>query len=164
MRRILIGVVIATIISLLFGCETMHAIYDIGLYEVERPADAMERYGEQKIARVEEEEATKYSFEDDLVQIVWLAQPNEISFLLNNKTDYSIKIIWDEAAFVDKGGMSHRVMHLGVKYSDRNASQPPTVVARKGSIHDVVVPTDYVYYVSGSGWVCQDNCGNFSCS
>jgi hypothetical protein len=69
--------------------------------------------------------------------------------VLENKTDYSIQIIWDEAAFVDENGISHRIMHSGVKYTDRNNSEPPTVIVRKGRIEDVIIPTDYVYFDEG---------------
>jgi hypothetical protein len=73
-----------------------------------------------------------------------------LSFLLENKTDYSIKIPWDEAAYVDEFGRSHRVMHSGVKYTDRDKPQPPSVIVRKGSIEDIVYPTDYISWSSGT--------------
>jgi hypothetical protein len=148
---------LAGLIIFIAGCatfQTFQALYDIGLYEVERPTQAKERYGESKITKVQEEGVEKYYFEDDMVKIVWIPTPYQISFVLTNKTDHSIKIVWDEAAYVDENGVSHRVMHEGVKYIDRNNPQPPTVVVRKGTIVDSIFPTDYVYYVSGEygGW------------
>jgi len=141
-------------IIFLAGCATYRAYYDIGLTEVERPAQAKQRYGEQKITKVEEEGINKYFFEDEMVKIVWIPTSSQLSFILTNKTDHSIKIVWDEAAFVDENGVSHRVMHSGVKYIDRNNPQPPSVVVRKGTIMDLIMPTDNVYYVSGQygGW------------
>ena len=141
------------LIFFLSGCATFqpfyYGIYNIEMTEVERPADAKERYGEQKINSAKVDGNLKYFFEDDLVRIAWLATSSSLSFLLENKTDHSLKIIWDEAAFVDENGVSHRVMHSGVKYTDRNSSQPPTVVVRKGRIDDVIVPTTYVYFDEG---------------
>ena len=136
------------------GCASYRAYYDIGLTEVERPAQAKARYGEQKITTTKEEGVEKYYFEDELLKILWLPSSLNISFALSNKTDHSIKIIWDEAAYVDSIGVSHRVMHSGVKYTDRNSPQPPTVVPRKGTINDLIFPSDYVDYVSGQygGW------------
>lgn len=125
------------------------AKYDISLTEVERPAKAKQRYGNQKIEKVQEEGISKYYFEDDMVKILWLPSAYKIAFILNNKTDHSIKIVWDEASFVDTTGGGHRVMHSDVKYTDRNNPQPPTVVVRKGSIEDIVFPTDYVYWKEG---------------
>jgi len=119
------------------------------LTRVERPSDAKSRYGELIITKVTEEGKNKYSFEDGMVRVVWLATADGISFLLENKTDYSIKVVWDEAAYVDEKGVSHRVMHSGVKYNERESSQPPSVVVRKGRIEDLAFPTDYVYYKEG---------------
>jgi hypothetical protein len=150
--RITIGIVV--LFTFLTGCLAYRAYYDIGLSEVERPTQAKERYGEQKVTKVEEQGVEKYCTEDEMVKIVWVPTSSQISFILTNKTDHSIKIVWDEAAFVDENGMSHRVTHSGVKYIDRNNPQPPSVVVRKGTIMDFLIPSDYVYFESGEygGW------------
>jgi len=139
----------------LMGCfPVSYAFYDIELQEVERPAQAKERYGEPKIVSTQDAGVNKYLFEDEMVRVLWLPTKDAIHFSLTNKTSQSIKIIWDEAAYVDVNGSSHRVMHSGVKYIDRTNSQPPTIVVRNGSIEDLVFPTDNVYYSSGKygGW------------
>lgn len=139
----------------LFACGPTHfAIYDIGLKEVERPADAKERYGKSKIIRFKDEGKTKYSFEDGLIKIVWLPTSSQFDFVLTNKTSHSVKINWDEAVYVDQSGRSKRVIHSGVKYVDRNSPQPPTVIVRGATISDMVFPADSIYYVSGQygGW------------
>lgn len=139
---------------MLTGCMTFQGYYEIGLQEVERPEDAKERYGESKIINLEEEGETKYVYEDDLIKISWLPLPTQFAFSLENKSDNSIKIIWDEAVYVDQNGSSGRVMHSGVKYVDRSSPQPPTVVVKKAKVDDMVVPTDNIYYISGQygGW------------
>lgn len=150
-----IAIMLAVVVALV-GCVTYyHATYQIPLVSVERPEDAADRYGAVKIETVDEGGVTKYGFSDDLVSIVWNAGETQFDFVLSNKTDHSIKIIWDEAAFIDRDGTTSRVMHTGVKYVDRNNSQPPTVVPRGGTVTDVIVPTDRVYYSSseyGGGW------------
>jgi hypothetical protein len=151
--RILFSFSILLFLFGLNGCVTLqpfyYGTYDISMSEVERPAEAKERYGEQKITSTTEEGNLKYYFEDDLVKIAWLATSSSLSFVMENKTDHSIKIIWDEAAFVDDKGVSQRIMHSGVKYTDRNASQPPTIIVRKGRIEDIIVPTNNVYFDEG---------------
>lgn len=140
--------------ALLVGCARVPiAFYDVGLKEVERPASAKEQYGEQKISTAQEAGVNRYSFEDDMVKIGWLITIKNIAFVLTNKTDHTIKIIWDEAAYVDESGSSQRVMHSGVKYIDRNNPQPPSVIIRKGSIDDVIIPTNKVRFFSGAGWI-----------
>lgn len=136
---------------LLSGCGTMYvASYDVGLDAVERPSDATQRYGPPEITRADSAGVAKYQFSDSLITVTWLVLPQKIGFILENKADHSIKIIWDEAAFVDPNGLSMRVMHAGVSYADRNSPQPPTVVAKGGRISDVVHPTDYVDFIYGN--------------
>ncbi|MEA1972593.1 MAG: hypothetical protein U9N34_04775 [Candidatus Cloacimonadota bacterium] len=126
------------------------AKYQISLTEVERPEKAGNRYGPKKIYTETSNNKYKFVFEDDMIKILWLIDSNQILFLLQNKTDFSIKIPWDEAAYVDEFGRTHRVMHSGVKYTDRDKVQPPSIIVRKGLIEDLVYPTDYVSWSSGT--------------
>jgi hypothetical protein len=151
MRKIIYALILAVMMT---SCMTYQGFYNVGLQNVERPENAKERYGESKIVNFEEEGKTKYSYEDDMIKIVWLPLSTQFGFTLQNKTDHSIKIIWDEAVYVDPNGSSGRVMHTGVKYIDRNNPQPPTVIVKNANIDDMIVPTDNIYYVSGQygGW------------
>jgi len=144
--------ILTTLFVFLVSCTTYQIQYDIGLKQVERPVDAKERFGEQKIDKIEEEESTNYYFEDSVVKIIWIPSPQEFDFVLINKSTYSIKIIWDEAVFVNENGISHRVIHSGIRYIDRENPKPPSVVPGGATIKDLVYPTDYVYYSSGVGW------------
>lgn len=136
------------------SCITYSGFYNVGLQSVERPEDASERYGESTIVDFQEDGSKKYRYEDDLIDVVWLPLSTQFAFSLKNKSDNSIKILWDEAVYVNESGSSSRVMHAGVKYIDRNNSQPPTIVVKNSTIEDMVVPTDNVYYISGQygGW------------
>lgn len=132
----------------LFGCATSvkhYLQYDITLNEVERPPEASEQYGEHKISTTEEGDY-KYKFEDEMIKILWLPIPSEFRFFLENKTNHSMKIIWKDAAYVCEKGKSHRVMHTGVKYIDRNDLQRSSVVEGKGVISDFIYPADYANY------------------
>lgn len=157
-------------ILVLSGCSALvqHKVnYDISLDSVERPAEAQERYGDQKIFEADQEKY-QYTFEDEMIKVLWLPTTQQFFFMLENKTDYSIRIIWDEAALVDPKGQTHKVIHSGVKYIDRNNPQAPSVVVRKGKITDIVVPSDLIYYgessstfqqmmgVSKTGWHIKD--------
>jgi len=120
--------------------------YDIGLTQVEHSADTEKRYGKQKIIKIEEKDIYKCYFEDNIIKIVWAPSAYEFAFILTNKSKHSIKIIWDEAAFVDENGVAHRVMHTGVRYIDRDNPKPPTTVPSGSTIIDYILPTDYVYW------------------
>ena len=149
MRKLIFTLFLATMLT---SCATYQGFYDISLQEVERPKNPKERYGESKIIKFKEEGKTKYSYEDELIKIVWVPLLTEFVFALENKSDNSIKIIWDEAAYVDENGYSGRVVHSGVKYKDRNNSQPPTVVVKNSKVDDMVVPTHNIYYENVGGW------------
>jgi len=144
--------ILLIIISFMTSCMSYRAMYDIKLDEVERPENAQERYGKQTITRFEEEGQTKYSFEDDLLKIIWFPTSSRFYFILTNKTEHSIKIIWDEAVYVDTNGMSKRVVHSGVNYADRNNHQPPSTIVRGATVSDIILPTDNIYYQYYGGW------------
>ena len=129
-------------------------IYKVGLQEVESPKNIKEQYGETKVVNFQDQGVTKYSYEDGLIKIIWLPLSTQFGFSLLNKSDHSIKIIWDEAVYVNENGSSQRVFHSGVNYTDRNNSQPPTTVVKGASVDDLIMPTDKVYFSSGSygGW------------
>jgi hypothetical protein len=136
---------------MLIGCASFSGRYNLGLQEVERPANAQERYGEPKIVSFEEDGITIYSYEDDMIEIVWFPLSAQFSFILQNKTEHSLRIIWDEAVYVDENGSSGRVLHSGVRFIDRNNSQSPSIVAKNTVIDDIVVPAGNIYYESGQG-------------
>ncbi len=150
----------------LFGCATsvMHYLrYDVALEQVERSPEAKERHREQKISTTKEK-GYKYMFEDEMIKILWMPSSAELRFRLKNKTNHSIKIIWNDAAYVCEKGKSHRVMHAGVKYIDRNNLQQSGVVAGNGVITDFIYPTDYANYtydrwvespLQAGGWVLK---------
>ena len=130
------------------------ASYSVGLSSVESPADAKQQFGETKVVTFNEEGVSKYRYEDDYINIVWYVGLKQFYFTLNNKSGHSLKINWDDISFVDTKGQVGRVMHSGVKYSERNNSQPATTVPKGASISDILLPTENVYFVSGQygGW------------
>lgn len=80
-----------------------------------------------------------------------IAAVEAVGFTIQNNTDNRMLIVWDESSFVLPDGDSSRVYHFGVKYSQREQSQPPTVIAPGARVDEAVLPTDYTYYRSGGG-------------
>ena len=130
------------------------ASYSVGLSSVESPADAKQQFGETKVVTFNEEGVSKYRYEDAYINLVWHVGLKQFNFTLNNKSGHSLKINWDDISFVDTEGQVGRVMHSGVKYTERNNSQPATTVPKGASISDILLPTENVYFVSGQygGW------------
>lgn len=152
MKKILLSLIAAvSMTSCAFG---PYLTYSVGLSNVEAPADAKTQYGETKIIKLDVEGKTNYKYEDDYIDIMWIVTSTQFNFVLKNKSNYSIKIPWDDVAYIGPSGQTGRVMHSGVKYIDRNNSQPASVIPKGASLTDIVMPTDNVYYASGQygGW------------
>ena len=144
--------------SLLFSScgsfKSYVASYSVGLSAVESPKDAKQQFGETKVVNFDENGINKYRYEDDFIDIVWYVASKEFNFTLKNKSGHTLKINWDDISYVNINGQVGRVMHSGVKYTDRNNSQPATTIPKGASITDLLLPTENVYYVSGQygGW------------
>lgn len=118
--------------------------YHSSLVKVEKPEDTTDRYGD--IKSVEDKGVTKYSFEDELIDIIIFGNSEQFIFKLTNKSQSSIKVVWDDAVFVDTSGSSSKIMHSGIKYSQREASQPASTIIRGASLEDLACPTSNVRY------------------
>lgn len=151
---IYLSLVVLTSLSLQSCYTTSYgAIYDIGLSSVESPADAKTQFGETKVVNYldNEDNISKYKYEDDFVDMTWYVTNQRFMFDLKNKTKYSIKINWDEVTYVDANGEAQRVIHEGVRYINRNETQAITTIPRGAKVSDFLVPSDNV--VQGDyGW------------
>ncbi len=125
--------------------------YDFTLTDVERPTGAAAFLGEQNISTTVEE-GYAYTFEDGIIKILWLPSVAMFEFLLVNKTDSPIKVIWNEAAYICEKGRSHKVIHAGVKYTQRDMYKLPSDIEQKSTLRDFVYPADYVSYADDA-WV-----------
>lgn len=94
------------------------------------------------------------SYQDSIIQIKWTYTSTAFEFTLLNKTNKSLKVNWEESAYIDENGESNRVFHKGIKFEDRSQAQPTTVVIRGSVLSDLVAPVDKVHYASGQygGW------------
>lgn len=121
--------------------EFYYADYDISLTKVDPP---------KKSAKPSPIIASELKFEDQKISITWLPRPTMFSFLLKNKLDHSMKVVWDETVFVDENGGNHKIMHSGIKFTDRGNSQSPTVIIKGGKLEDLIYPIDYASWRDGS--------------
>jgi hypothetical protein len=119
------------------------ARYDISLISVCRPTQAQQLYGEQKIEAAIHEGILRSYFEDGLVGIEWRPTPDDISLVIRNKTYDPLKVVWDEARFIDEKGVSHRLIHSGIGYEERYDFHPPTIIVPRGTLEDFIHPADY---------------------
>lgn len=69
-----------------------------------------------------------------------------ISFVLKNKLESPIEILWDQSSFINTRDESSRLVHAGVKYTDKERPQPNTVIPPMAKVSDTVYPSDYVVF------------------
>ena len=134
-------------------------LYSTSLVSVESPADAKVKYGETKIVNtIGENGVSKYTYEDDYINIVWYIGETQLHFSLTNKSGYSIKLPWDDMAYVDENGKAMRVIHSGIRLVDRNATQAPSVVPKNAILDDMLMPSENIYYENKGyriGYICR---------
>lgn len=92
------------------------------------------------------------TYETDSLSIRFAISTDGIGFSMKNKISEPIKIIWNEASYVDIRGSSNKVIHSGIEYSERNRSIPPTTIPPKASTEQVVLPSSNITTIGGE-WV-----------
>ena len=144
--RIFFTIVLITISGYLFAQKTdkRKGSYSAYLYDVEKPI---------KIKEFALDSITQ-SYEDSNIKIVWQYAGSQIGFELTNKLDKTIKVLWDEAAFISVSNETEKIFHKGIKYIDRENSQSPTAIYKGTTLSDLFSPTSYTSYTSGQygGW------------
>lgn len=151
-KRILTGGLLLAGALMFVGCggyiqpQYVHAHYITKIDTVERPESASKQYGNYQTIEMNENNETKFVFEDKLLKIKFFIGSDRIYFDLENKTDYSIKLIWDDMIFVNAKNESSGVIHTGIKLINKNESQKPTPIIRKGNHSDIIIPSNNIYY------------------
>lgn len=128
--------------------ESMNAAfsgsYHSTLTKVEKPSDESIRYGESKTVMIDS--VTRYSYVDNIIDIVIYGDSKGFYFHLKNVSENSLKIIWNEAVFVGLDGMTSKIMHSGTKYSQKEGDQPASIIIRGAKINDMAIPISNVSY------------------
>ena len=114
------------------------------LTKVEKPSSPAVRYG--TTTSVMEKDITKFSYKDNFIDIIIFTGSTQFNFILKNVSDNTLKVVWNEAVFVDVDGSTSKVMHSGVKYSQREGDQPASTIIKGAKLDDLAAPTDKVYY------------------
>ena len=86
------------------------------------------------------------------IAIQWFITAKQIAFEITNLDKQPIEIVWDKCAYIDPDGITHAVMHSGVKYISKDRPQTPTIIIPNAKLRDVIVPKDYIYF-AGSTWI-----------
>jgi len=140
------------LLCVLSGCETHYATYDIMLTEAVAPLPKNDINGKQTIYHTDSLGIKKYCFENDFVKIIWSPSAYGVGFTIDNKTDSSVTVLWDDAAYVNEVGSRYHVIHSGIRFINKRDLQSPTVIPKNGTLDDLVFPLDYIYGDMDGGW------------
>lgn len=115
------------------------------LSKVEKPSNPEFRYGTTTTIS-DDKDITKFSYVDNFIDIILFAGSDQINFQIKNVSDNTIKIVWNEAVFVDVDGSTSKIMHAGTKYSEREGDQPASTIIKGAKLDDLAAPTNKVFY------------------
>lgn len=118
--------------------------YVTTLEKVIKPEDDSIRFGETKVVKVEND--TKFNYKDNVIDLLIFPTEKRFLFSLKNLSEHSIRIVWDEAVFVDTEGVTSKVIHEGIKYNERNNSQTNSIIISNATLEDIVVPNKNIRY------------------
>lgn len=85
-------------------------------------------------------------YKDDKIDVKFDAVTDNIKITLQNKSDKTLKINWDELSIV-LFNIAGRVIHEGIPLIDRDKAQVPTIIPVNSIWIDKIVPVNNIYYV-----------------
>lgn len=104
----------------------------------------------------------KYS--DEYITLIPTASVSgsQIDLTIVNNHSSSIRILWDDAAFIDNEGSSHRIIHMGIKLIDKEKAQVPSVIPAGARLEDTIAPVDGLAYKDGSWSIALPDYNKFN--
>jgi len=84
---------------------------------------------------------------DTSIAISFMIVNQSFQMSLENLTSNDIKIIWDRSQYTDENMQSHRLMHSGIRFQDRNNPIPEQIVRPHVSIQEAVFPINHVVFI-----------------
>lgn len=134
------------------GCSSQKEVfYNVSLSSVERPANPYEMYTGVHIVDLSAYNTNNY--QDKFIDITWFYNRNSLDFKLYNKTDYPIKIDWNEVSYIDYDSLTKKIVHKDVNLVDMSKFMPCSMIPRKSYIEECIIPTNKIGFVPDYGWV-----------
>lgn len=126
--------------------------YIAQLSKVKKPSNSKIRNG----IVTEEKADAKSIYEDNYLTFILGVMEKDVIVFIQNKTDYTMKLMWDEAAFITPSNKTQRVIHSGVTLKDKLLPQAPSIIPGHTILNDNIVPADNISFSSYSGeWIAE---------
>ncbi|HNX20860.1 MAG TPA: hypothetical protein PKG88_00715 [Bacteroidales bacterium] len=98
-------------------------------------------------------------YNDSLIELCIDLDKDNCYYILSvkNKSDYKIKILWDEAVIITNGNQS-TIIHNGTKFIDKDKTQLPTVILGNTLIQEYFTVSNNVYWQTGryAQWIVPE--------
>jgi hypothetical protein len=111
--------------------------------KLEKIAQSLVRY-RLSYRLVEPSASDTLRFRDDKVAVSFTVSDQSLQMRFENLTASDLKILWDRTEYTDVNKQTHRLMHSGVRFQDRNNPIPAQVVPPHASVQEGVIPIDKV--------------------
>lgn len=144
------------------GCAyRVKATYEYSLENVDNPNKIEFKKTPLFLVNSNLKRDTPFVFEDDFIKINWIPTTQEFNFKLQNKTNGTIKILWDSGAFITPDGANYRLINKNKKLNEEEGPTVPTPIMKTGFIEDLIYPVGFVSYYNSksiggyyvpSGW------------
>lgn len=85
-------------------------------------------------------------FRDTTVAVSFIINGQSLQLRLENLTASDVKILWDRTEYTDANKQTHRLMHSGIRFQDRNNPIPAQVVPPHASLQEAIIPVDTVSF------------------
>ena len=96
-----------------------------------------------KMINPEVSEELKYRDKEIAVSFAVGEQSFQMRFA--NVGHHDLKILWERAEYTDPYSQTHRLMHSGIRFQDRNNPLPDQLVVQNASLQEAVTPVRNVF-------------------
>ena len=106
--------------------------------------------GDSKLVFEDERIKIKFNFEKEFLT----KNISTLNFELKNKTESTMKLLWEQVTYIDTNGRAQSVLKSGVRFIEKDRAIPPTTIPSNSMINDLIISKENVNwnYISGS-WI-----------
>ncbi len=147
MKKLSRFLIMASMVTTVLGCSPHIANYTVELTEVMILNESTTRFAEVIIGE------SKMGCENDLFFIEWDLDWSGAGFILENRSEQSLSIVWDQCVFVDPEGYCHDVLTSDNNYIGKKGLKKSSKVTPKKRISKRILPEELVTFETNVGWV-----------
>jgi uncharacterized protein YcfL len=144
MKKVLFLIFVLMVSFLFVGCSAQNASNPVLQFALKNNSE------DSKLLFEDEKIKIKFSFEKEFLT----KNINTLNFELKNKTELTMKLLWEQVTYIDTNGRAQSVLKSGVRFIERDRAIPPTTIPSNSMINDLIIPKENVNWnhISGS-WI-----------